>query len=191
VSSLMKRVVTVEYVSNFYPISHWKQLGRFAVGEERDPRGLFRLTDDTWETWPYALNGMPSRARHFRFHFGRLQSFVKLYAKWYCYHKILGSAGTLRSSLANLPALLFRADRYIREHGFRSIDDISPSVVFQDLWDAQIRGDYTEVPLPRKATAVQDHTRTFWLRISLEFGTPHLVPPTAGMRNNIVPPHQF
>lgn len=178
-SRLIKRVVTIEHGSKFYPVAHWKQLCRFAVGKERDPRGLFRLTDDTWETWPYALNGMPSRARHFRFHFGRLQTFIKLYVKWYCYHKILGSAGHIRRSLANLPTVLFRADRYIREHGFRSIDDISPSAVFQDLWDAQIKGDYTEVPLPRKATAVQDHTRTFWLRMRLEFGAPHSVPPTA------------
>lgn len=182
-SSLIRRVLTVEYDGNYYPVAHWKHLSRFAVEGECDPRGLFRLADDKWEAWPYALNGMPSRARHFRFHFGHLHTFLKPYVKWYCYHQILGNAGSLRGALANIPTLLVRADRYISELGFRTIDDISPASVFQNLWDAQIRGDFTDVPLPSRATAIQSQTRTFWLRMKIEFGAPFLVPPVASHIN--------
>lgn len=176
----MKRVLIVEYGANFYPVAHWKHISRFATGEERDPRGLFLLTDDKWESWPYALNGMPSQARKFRFNFSRLQTFIKLYVKWYCYHKILGNAGILPGGLPSLPVVLVRADRYISEHGFRSIDDISPAAIFQGLWDAQIRGSFLEgARLPPKATAIQQHTRAFWQRMKLEFGSPHVIPPTA------------
>lgn len=179
-SVLIKKVSTVEYGANFYPAAHWKHLSRFATGEECDPRGLFLLADDKWEAWPYALNGMPSQARKFRFNFSRLQTFIKLYVKWYCYHKILGTAGNLPGGLPNLPVTLVRADRYINEHGFRSIDDISPSAIFQDLWDAQIRGSFLDgVRLPSKATAIQQHTRSFWQRMKLDFGSPHIIPPIA------------
>lgn len=179
-SVLIKKVSTIEYGANFYPAAHWKHLSRFATGEERDPRGLFLLTDDKWDAWPYALNGMPSQARKFRFNFSRLQTFIKLYVKWYCYHNILGTSGNLPSALPNLPLVLGRTDGYISEHSFRSIDDISPSTIFQDLWDAQIRGSFLDrARLPSKATAIQQHTRTFWLRMKLEFGSPHKIPPIA------------
>ena len=178
-SILRKRITTVEYGSHYYPVSHWKQLNRFAVGGECDPRGLFRLSDDKWDAWPYDLNGMPSLAIRFRFHFGNFQTFLKLYAKWYCYYKLLGCTDHLLGDLPRLPSVLLRADRYISEHNFRSIDDIAPSVVFQDLWDAQIRGDSTNIPVPVGATSVQSHTRAFWQRVKQEFDAPSIVPPIA------------
>jgi hypothetical protein len=154
-------------------------LSRFAVGEECDPRGLFRLSEDKWDGWQYDLNGMPSIASRFRFNFGNFQTFLKLYAKWYCYYKLLGCTNRLLGDLPCLPRVLLRADRYISEHKFCSIDDIAPSVVFYDLWDAQIRGDSIQIPVPRSATSVQSHTRAFWQRIKLEFGSPSIVPPIA------------
>jgi hypothetical protein len=134
----VKTVSTIEFESNFYPVSHWKLLQRFAVGDERDPRGLFCLTDDKWDAWPYAVNGIPSNALRFRFDFGRFQTFLKLYAKWHCYQLIIGRPGNLYITSARLPQQLFHADKYISEQGFRSIDDIASSVVFEFLWKAQL-----------------------------------------------------
>lgn len=164
-SSLIEKVTTVEFGGYDYPVEHWRQLERFAVGEECecDPRGLFRLTDDRWETWPYALNPMPSRAQKFRLYFGRFRTFLKLYVKWYCYSEILGRDGSLTVTLSNITSLLVRADRYISEQGFRSIDEIASSAAFRSLWDAQIKTPVGDAPtLPRSAVTVQQNTRAFW-----------------------------
>lgn len=181
-SSLSETATTVEFGQYDYPVEHWRQLERFAVGEECecDPRGLFRLTDDRWETWPYALNPMPSRAKEFRLYFGGFRTFLKLYVKWYCYSEILGRAGNLTSTLSTLTSSLVRADRYISEQGFRSIDEIATSAAFRSLWDAQIRTPVGDAPiLPRSAVAVQEITRAFWQRVQIGFGVPHIIPPTA------------
>lgn len=176
----MKMVTTVEYGSNCYPVKHWKRLSRFAVGGERDPRGLFRLTDDKWELWPYAMNGTPSRAGSFRIHFGRFRTFIKLYLKWYCYSKLLENAGSMTSGLPSFSRALARADRYVNEQGFRSIDEITTSAAFQSLWDAQIKTHAGNgLPLPRSAVAIQASTRAFWLKLGAEFGVPYRVPRTA------------
>lgn len=179
-NTLVRTVTTIEFESNLFPASHWKRLRRFAVGEEYDPRGLFRLTDDKWDAWSYAVNGTPSQARLFRFHFGRFRTFLKLYAKWFCHQMIIGRPSDLRSNWATLPAQLMHADRYISKHGFRSVDDIASSVVFEALWNALIKEPYVNViARPRPAVFTQVATRTFWLRMKMEFGTPFIVPPTA------------
>lgn len=181
-SSLINTVTTVEFGQYDYPVEHWRQLERFAVGEECecDPRGLFRLTDDRWDTWPYALNPMPSRAQIFRLYFGRFRTFLKLYVKWYCYSKILGRAGNLTRTLSSITASLIRADRYISDQGFRSIDEIASSAAFRSLWDAQIKAPVGEaLPLPRSAVAVQENSRAFWQGVRIGFGVPHIIPPIA------------
>lgn len=200
-SALIKTVVTIEFESNMFPVSHWRRLERFAIGNERDPRGLFRLADDTWDAWPYAVNGTPSRARLFRFHFSRLRSFLKPYIKWYCYHMLLGRSGNLRTSMPRLPSALTHADRYISEHEFRSIDDIAPLAVFEGLWDAQINQPVeNNSPLPNSAVHRQQTTRSFWQRMRAEFGSPFLVPPVspstrrqpgefAADRSKLIPDH--
>jgi hypothetical protein len=182
VSSLSETATTVEFGQYDYPVEHWRQLERFAVGEEceSDPRGLFRLTDDRWETWPYALNPMPSRAKEFRLYFGRFRTFLKLYVKWYCYSEILGRGGSLTVTLSTLTSSLVRADRYISEQGFRSIDEIASSAAFRSLWEAQIRTPVGDaLMLPRSAVAVQENTRAFWQGVKMGFGVPHIIPPTA------------
>jgi hypothetical protein len=177
---LIKPISTIGFESNLFPISHWKRLRHFVIGDERDPRGLFRLADDKWDTWPYAVNGTPSNARLFRFHFSRFQTFLKLYVKWYCYQMLLGRSGHLRTHLTHLPATLVHADSYISEHGFRSIDDIAASVIFQALWDAQLKEPIENIsPRPHSAVYRQERTRAFWQRIRTEFGAPFIIPPVA------------
>ena len=177
---LTKTVTTIEFESNLFPVSHWKQLRRFAVGDERDPRGLFCLTDDKWDTWPYAANGTPSEALRFRVHFKRFRTFLKLYVKWYCYQMLLGKSGNQRVHLMNLATTLVHADRYISEHSFKSIDDIASGAVFQALWDAQLKEPIETIsPHAHSAVYRQERTHAFWQRIQIEFGTPYMVPPIA------------
>lgn len=179
-TTLTTAVTTAEFESNRFPVSHWERLRHFAIGDKRDPRGLFCLTDDMWDTWPYAVNGIPSHARLFRFHFGRFQTFLKLYAKWYCYQLLLGRPGDLRPHFATLPAQLMFADTYISGRGFRSIDELCSSHVFEALWKAQLKEPYGDVtPRPRTAVFTQVATRSFWQRIRIEFSTAFTVPPIA------------
>lgn len=200
-SALIKTVATIEFESNLFPVSHWRRLERFTVGNERDPREVFRLADDKWDAWPYAVNGTPSQARRFRFHFGRFRTFLKPYVKWYCYQMLLGKSGNLRTSLPSLPTALVHADRYISEQGFRSIDNIAPSAIFQTLWDAQLtQPDEKNSHPPRSAVRRQMETRPFWQRMRMEFGAPVVVPPTspstrtkpgefAADRSKLIPEH--
>jgi hypothetical protein len=194
-------VATIEFESNLFPVSHWKRLKGFAISNERDPRGFFYLADDKWEAWPYAVNGTPSQARLFRFHFSRLRSFLKLYVKFYCYQMLLGKSGNLRTSMPRLPAALMHADRYISEHGFRSVDDIAASGIFQALWDAQIKQPIeNNSPLPSPAVYRQKVTHSFWRRMRAEFGVPFIIPPIspsarampggfAADRSKLIPEH--
>lgn len=171
----IKTISSIEFESNLYPVTHWRKLKEFAVGNVRDPRGLFLLKDDKWEGWPYSPHGMPSLAREYRLNFGSYKTFLKLYVKWYCYFILTGKPGLISLGLSHIPVLLMRADRYISERGFKHIDEIAPSTVFEALWAAQIRGEF-DGPLPPKAVSVQLNTRTFWLSIKTEFGAPHIVP---------------
>ncbi len=59
-----------------YPQTHWREIQRFVVGNERDPKDLFHLADDLWEAWPYFTHGRPTEAARYRFHFGHLRSFL-------------------------------------------------------------------------------------------------------------------
>lgn len=165
-----------------YPIRHWDELRRFALGDDRDPRGLFRLADDTWEAWPYAPGGRPSIASDYRLKFGGLCSFLKLYVKWFCYQRLLGSMGNPWHKFSiNHAYSLRRAEQFIVERGYTSIDDIAPQAVFEELWDALIipQADEGQTGRPQSAVINQMKSRSFWGRLSTHFGVPHVVPPTA------------
>ncbi len=161
-----------------YPETHWREIQRFVVGNERDPKDLFNLADDLWEAWPYFTHGRPTEAARYRFHFGHLRSFLKPYVKWYCYQRLLGSTTRLYRPLARLSNALTRADTYLFEHGLSSLDDIASPLAFAALWEAHIlSSDYEGAPLSSNAVRLQSSTRRFWEHLSLQFGAPQRIPP--------------
>jgi hypothetical protein len=161
-------------------MAHWRELERFIKGDERDPRNIFRLADDRWETWAYAANGRPSEAKSYRFLFVNLRSFLKPYAKWYCYRLLLGSAGKLGTGTRSFLFSLTAFDKYIIERGFKSLDDIAAPEIFSALWDAQVLPRTDEQGRhPASAVKRQEATRLFWRRLSAQFGSPQTVPRVA------------
>ncbi len=175
-----RRVAYVRHEGNIYPARHWAELSRFAVGDERDPRGLFRLADDVWDAWPYAEAGRPTTAVNYRFYFTGLRSFLKLYIKWYCYERLLISVDTPWSGAERMACILKRADRFIVGRGLISIDDIAPQAAFEELWVELLTQPVADGETRRTQAAVgyQMKSRLFWLRLSSCFGVPHVVPPT-------------
>jgi hypothetical protein len=174
------RISYVIFENNKYPAAHWEKLKRFAVGKVKDPLKLFLLRANSWEAWRYAENGRKTEASKYRFRFHDFKSFLKPYVKWYCYQRLVANAGPLRLGLSALPYHLLNADRYIIEHDYLSVDDITSLLAFSDLWDAQITGDVVkDGSLPHSAVIRQEQTRAFWRRMRLEFSFPYLVPRVA------------
>jgi hypothetical protein len=173
-------VTRVQFGSYYYPVRHWKVLSRFAVGDERDPRGQFRLAADLWDAWMYAEYALPVLAKLYRYRFGRLRTFLKLYAKWYLYRRLLGR-GELRSGDPALIYGLAAADDWIFERGYTSVDDISSQQIFSELW-ASLLTPACESNVGRLTAAAvhkQKYTRPFWLTLRTEFGVPAVIPPVA------------
>jgi hypothetical protein len=173
---------TTAYVRHggyIYPSRHWAELSRFAVGDERDPRGLFSLADDIWEAWPYAEAGRPTTAADYRFYFSGLHSFLKLYVKWYCYERLLILADTSWSAVGMIAHRLIWADRFIQERGFISLDDIASQTAFEELWVATVIGPAADGETQRTKAPIrpQAQNRQFWLRLRSYFGAPHVIPP--------------
>lgn len=164
-----------------YPVRHWDALSRFAVGDECDPRGLFRLADDTWEAWRYAPGGRPTTAGDYRLIFSGLRSFLRPYVKWYCYERLLCSAGGPWHKFTNPAYSLKRAEQFIIERGYTSVDDIASRAVFEELWAKLITRPAAEgqYHLTQTAVSYQLRSRAFWVRLSTHFGVPHTVPPAA------------
>lgn len=161
-----------------YPLSHWSELSRFVLGDERDPKGSFYLAEDVWDALPYTAHRIPSRAGKFRFRFGHLRSFLKPYVKWHCYQRLLANDGKLSTALVRFPRDIARADIYLAEHHYGSPDDITPESSFRALWHAQL--------LPRKSldasgavamVRIQNVTHAFWKHLQRWFGFPQVVPP--------------
>lgn len=171
----------VRHGGHVYPSRHWAELSRFAVGDERDPRGLFRLADDTWDAWPYAETGRPTTAIKYRFRFAGLRSFLKLYAKWYCYERLLVLADTSWSQAGVLISHLSRADRFIVERGHVSIDDIATRAAFEEVWAAHLNWPMPDGQTRRTEAEIssQAQSKPFWLRLRSYFGAPIVVPPCA------------
>lgn len=174
-------IIRVRYGDYFYPVRHWARLRRFAVGNEWDPRGLFRLSDDVWEGWPYAVGAGPTQAGVYRFRFSRLRSFIRLYAKWYLYGLLLGRGGRLSGGPPRAIYSLGAVDDYVIEHGFTSLDDLASLAVFKPLWGALVNREkyMADEALPASAISKQKDTRRFWLTMRSEFGSPHIVLPLA------------
>jgi hypothetical protein len=163
-----------------YPLAHWQQLSRFIEGEERDLKDLFRLADEIWDAWPYAKSGRPTEASRYRFRFGHLRSFLKPYAKWYCYQRLIGSGKSLTAYAAALPYYLAKADTYLCTHGIESLEELADPAVFAALWESLVKPhDATQGPRPVKAVKTQLSTRAFWEHLRVHFGVPTIIPPNA------------
>lgn len=163
-----------------YPAAHWSEIRRFVVGDETDPRGLFRLADDTWEAWPYGEGGRPSAAIKHRYRFARLRSFLKPYVKWYCHQRLIGRGEQIRQGPAAFPYGLSLADDYIIKMGIRCLDDLATPEAFAALWEAQLPPlEEGGGPRPHTATLRQEKTHKFWECMRAHFGAPQVVPPIA------------
>lgn len=162
-----------------YPADHWVELEQFVVGEKWDPKGYFKLADDTWETWRYAENGIPTEAHRYRIHFVNLQSFLKPYVKWFIYKNLLGKTYVTKATRGVAKHLVL-IDKLIIQRGFSSLCEIAPSTIFQELWDALIipRED-NSTPRERAEVTYQEYTYHFWKEIRAHFGMPYQVPPIA------------
>ncbi len=163
-----------------YPKSHWDELSRFVVGNERDPKDLFYLVDDIWDAWPYAARGRPSQTLEYRIHFGNLRSCLKPYIKWYCYQSLIGGGKKGVSTLKKLPYQLALADAYLVEHDITSLDELASPSVFEGVWNALLPPEEEEqVFRPYKAVGKQQATHHFWEYLCIQFGSPQSVPPVA------------
>src|SRR5712691_9944310 len=125
-----------------YAAEHWQLLRPFVEGREQDPKGLFYLTDDSWDLWPYSRHAIASYASRYRVKFHGLRSFIKPFVKWYCYQQILQRPGDLSTSMTSLPYELKCIDTYLIERGYFSLDDLAPLSTFEEVWAA---------PLPQKS----------------------------------------
>lgn len=160
-----------------YAVQHWPLLRPFVEGSEQDPKQLFFLAEDVWNLWPYARNGIPSNAGDFRVKFTVLRSFLKPFVKWFLYQLILQQAGDLRTSMISLPYRLKRTEDYLLDHGYTTLDDLAPRLVFEDLWASLL--PQKDAPFAEKDVQSQMNTRPFWLAMNSTFGVPLLVPPLA------------
>jgi hypothetical protein len=160
-----------------YATQHWPILRPFVENREQDPKKIFFLAEDTWDLWPYALNGTPSSAGKHRVRFTSLRSFLKPFVKWYCYQQVLQQPGDLRGRLMLLPYHLKQVDDYLLDHGYTSFDDLAPLPVFEDLWMSLLPQKVP--PFTGNDVRFQKNARSFWLQMHTMFGVPLLVPPVA------------
>jgi hypothetical protein len=164
-----------------YPEEHLASIGPFIWGIDRDPRDVFTLSTDSWDAWPYARNGREALCWQTRLRFARLGSFLRPYAKWYCYERLQDGASP--QGLSRMLAMLGKADSLVVAMGAEALADIAPEHVFGLVWE-----NLAELPdLPSgerstKAVRVQTDTRPFWLRLQAHFGEPGSVPRTVPHR---------
>ena len=71
-----------------YPEEHLATIGPFIWGDQLDPRGAFTLNSDTWDAWPHATNAREALSSQTRLRFNGLRSFLRPYAKWFCYERL-------------------------------------------------------------------------------------------------------
>jgi hypothetical protein len=158
-----------------YPQEHLMTIGAFLWGIGRDPRDAFVLSDDIWDVWPYARNGREALRAQTRLRFTKLASFLRPYAKWFCYERLQDGASP--RGLARMLAMLGKADAVVRGIGAETLADIAPEHVFRELWD-----NFAQPPdLPsggrsKKTVRVQTDTRPLWLRLQAHFAEPVFVP---------------
>jgi len=164
-----------------YPEEHLATLRPFIWGMHRDPRDVFTLSADIWDAWPYATNAREALRGQTRLRFTRLASFLRPYAKWFCYERL--QDGARPQGLCRTLAMLGKADAIVQAMGAETLADVAPEHVFGELWD-----DLAQPPdLPsggrsKRAVRVQTDTRPFWLRLQAHFGEPVSVPRTVPHR---------
>jgi hypothetical protein len=71
-----------------YPEEHLAAIGPFIWGNDRDPRDAFTLSSDTWVAWQYATNAREALRGQTRLGFTGLASFLRPYAKWFCFERL-------------------------------------------------------------------------------------------------------
>src|SRR6266568_7612409 len=86
------REPTIRETRWVYPEEHLATIGPFIWGADRDPRDAFALSADIWDTWPYATNGREALRAQTRLRFTTLASFLRPYAKWFCYERLQDGA---------------------------------------------------------------------------------------------------
>src|SRR6266699_483191 len=93
-----------------YPEEHLATIGPFIWGNQHDPRDAFTLNSDIWDAWPYATNAREALSSQTRLRFNGLRSFLRPYAKWFCYERL--QAGTSPRTLCrSLPCWVSLAMR--------------------------------------------------------------------------------
>jgi len=117
-----------------YPEEHLATIGPFIWGNQLDPRGAFTLNSNTWDAWPYATNAREALRHQTRLRFKRLGSFLRPYAKWYCYERL--ETGTSPRTLCRSLSMLGKADAIVLAMGAEALADIAPEHVFQRAWGA-------------------------------------------------------
>ncbi len=171
-----------------YPEEHLATIGPFIWGNQLDPRGAFTLNSDTWDAWPYATNAREALSSQTRLRFNGLRSFLRPYAKWFCYERL--QAGASPRTLCRGLSMLGKADAIVLVLGAEALADIAPERVFQELWDSlALPSDLPTGERTAKAVRVQTDTRPFWLRMQAHFGEPACVPRT--VRHQLLHPITF
>jgi hypothetical protein len=171
-----------------YPEEHLATIGPFIWGNQLDPRGAFTLNSDTWDAWPYAMNAREALRSQTRLRFNGLRSFLRPYAKWFCYERL--QAGASPRTLCRGLSMLGKADAIVLALGAEALADIAPEHVFQELWDSlALPSDLPTGERTTKAVRVQTDTRPFWLRMQAHFGEPACVPRT--VRHQLLHPITF
>lgn len=163
-------------IQHRFPSDHWAVIGRFVVGDERDPTASFRLTDDVWDAVAYGgRNAGLHRSRH-RVGFGGLTSVIKPYVKWYLYERHLLGSKPVSWTVKALPSAMRTADWFLVSEGIEGIDALATDALFDRLWEATLRrsmrhGSFDGAYLSRQAL-----TRPFWNALHDVFGVPRRVP---------------
>jgi hypothetical protein len=163
-------------IRHIYPATHWDELKKFCVGKERDPKGCFRLSDDLWDASAYSANPLPAKRSLCRFRFKKLRSFIKPYAKSYCYRQLVENQRRPSHPLVYLPITLELADAYFRDNNLKSLDEIASSEEFAKFWEGQLIPRTDGDGDGQVSNWRQKITRPFWLDMSRRFGSPLYVP---------------
>jgi hypothetical protein len=117
-----------------YPEDHLATIGPFIGGNQCDPRGAFTLSSDAWDAWPYATNAREALRHQTRLRFNELGSFLRPYAKWFCYERL--QAGTSPRTLCRGLSMLTKADAIVLAMGAEALADIAPEQVSRNCGTA-------------------------------------------------------
>ena len=157
-------------------------LRRYLEGDECDPKGAFRLADDRWDLGAYSPQGHWRMDSRYRVNFGLLQSFLRPYAKWYVYERVILQRGAASPRASTLVSVLRRADRWLLAHDVRGLDQLAAPDVFAEMWDGLLEplapGEQRSV----NSVSRQLRTAPFWRALRAEFGSPTVILPIAAHR---------